>query len=218
MRLLLATRSPHKAREVREILATAGEFDLVSLTDLGLPPSPEEDGLEEFETFRENALAKARYFAEKTDLAVLADDSGLRVDALGGEPGVRTKRFSGRDDLRGHDLDQANNALLLEKLRDVPDERREAHYVCAAVLVTTTGVELTAVGTFVGRIAHEPRGSGGFGYDPLFLPLGANGLASPHTVAELSPEEKNSLSHRGKAFRALAARVRGFIEVSPGKP
>lgn len=210
MRLVLATRSPHKAREVREILATAGEFDLVSLSDLGLPPTPEEDDLEHFATFRENALAKARYFAARTDLPVLADDSGLRVDALGGDPGVRTKRFSGHDDLRGQDLDDANNALLLEKLLDVPDERRDAHYVCAAVLVTTAAAEMTAIGTFVGRIARAPRGTGGFGYDPIFQPIGPGGRTSERTVAELSPEEKNRLSHRGKAFRALAAQIEGF--------
>ncbi|MEJ2187417.1 MAG: RdgB/HAM1 family non-canonical purine NTP pyrophosphatase [Gemmatimonadota bacterium] len=210
MRLLLATRSPHKAREVREILATAGDFDLVSLADLDLPPSPEEDDLEHFETFRENALAKARYFAARTELPVLADDSGLRVEALDGDPGVRTKRFSGRDDLRGHDLDLANNALLLDKLSEVPDERRNAYYVCAAVLVTPQGGELTAIGTFVGRIAHEPRGSGGFGYDPIFLPLGPDGKVTDHTVAELTPEAKNRLSHRGKAFRALAGQIQGF--------
>lgn len=209
MRLVLATRSPHKAREVREILDTAGDFDLVSLSDLGLPPTSEEDDLEHFDTFRENALAKARYFAARTELPVLADDSGLCVDALGGDPGVRTKRFSGRDDLRGQDLDDANNALLLEKLLDVPDESRSAHYVCAAVLVTTAGAELTAIGTFVGRIAHAPRGTGGFGYDPIFLPTGPEGV-SERTVAELSPEEKNRLSHRGKAFRALAAQIQGF--------
>jgi XTP/dITP diphosphohydrolase len=210
MRLVLATRSPHKAREVREILATAGEFELVSLADLGLPPSSEEDALEHFETFRQNALAKARYFAAKTELPVLADDSGLRVDALDGDPGVRTKRFSGRNDLRGQDLDDANNALLLDKLGAVPDGGRGAHYVCAAVLVTTTGAELTAIGTFVGRIAYEPRGSGGFGYDPIFLPLGPDGHVADHTVAELSAEEKNRLSHRGRAFRALAAQIKGF--------
>jgi len=218
MRLLLATRSPHKASEVREILATAGDFDLVSLTNLGLQASPEEDDLEHFESFRENALAKARYFAAKTELPVLADDSGLRVDALGGDPGVRTKRFSGRDDLTGQDLDDANNALLLEKLQDVPDPQRGAHYVCAAVLVTPAGVELTAVGTFVGGIAHEPSGSGGFGYDPLFRPLDDDGRLTHRTVAELSPEEKNRLSHRGKAFRALAARIQGFVQLSPGQP
>lgn len=209
-RLLLATRSPHKAREVREILATAGDFDLVSLSDLGIEAAPEEDDLEHFDTFRENALAKARYFAARTQLPVLADDSGLRVDALDGDPGVRTKRFSGRDDLRGRELDLANNALLLEKLQDVPDERRGAYYVCAAVLVTTTGAELTAIGTFVGRIGHEPRGSGGFGYDPLFLPLDHDGGVTERTVAQLGPEEKNRLSHRGKAFRAMAAQIQGF--------
>ncbi len=206
MRLLLATRSPHKAREVRQILATAGDFDLVSLADLGIEPEPEEDDLEHFETFRENAVAKARYFAGKTRLPVLADDSGLRVAALGGDPGVRTKRFSGRADLRGQDLDDANNALLLQELRDTPDAQRGAYYVCAAVLATPSGTELTAIGTFVGRIAHQPRGSGGFGYDPIFLPTDPQGNMDG-TVAQLAPEEKNRLSHRAKAFRALAAQI-----------
>lgn len=194
----LATRSPDKAREIRRILAGVPGLRIFTLDELGVPPSPEEDALEEADTFAGIAAAKARYFAEKTGLPTLADDSGLEVDALGGAPGVRTKRFSGRTDLSGQALDDANNALLLERLRGIPPERRTARYVCAAALALPGGPVVTAVGRCEGKIAETPAGDGGFGYDPIFF-LPDAGV----TMAQVSPEEKNRRSHRGHAFRAL---------------
>jgi XTP/dITP diphosphohydrolase len=202
VRFLLATRSRDKLREIREILAPTG-IEVVSLAGLDLPATPEEDAIEAFPTFRENALAKARYFAARTGLPTLADDSGLEVAALGGEPGVRTKRFSGRDDLAGEDLDRANNALLLEKLRNVPPEQRAARYVCAAAAVRGPGAAFVAIGTTPGRIAPAPSaGTEGFGYDPLFL-VPELGL----TFADVPAAEKHRRSHRARAFRALASQL-----------
>lgn len=206
MRLVLASRSVHKAREISQILASAGDHELVTLADVGLDYDPEEDLIEIHDTLQANALAKARYFVDRTGLPTLADDSGLCVDALDGAPGVRTKRFSGRADLDGQALDDANNATLLERLEGVPDDRRGAHYVCIAVAVTPAGRTVSAVGTFTGRIGHEPRGTGGFGYDPIFL-LPDRGK----TVAELPAEEKNRISHRARAFRALAAELNELL-------
>ncbi len=207
MRLLLASRSEHKAREIRQILAAAGDLELVTLADVGVEHDPEEEEIEVFDTFQDNAMAKARYFVEKTGLVTLADDSGLRVDALDGEPGVHTKRFSGRDDLDGDALDEANIDTLLEALDGVPDDERDGHYVCVAVVLAPSGATASAVGTFHGRIGRERRGTGGFGYDPVFV-LPDRGL----TVAELSAEEKNRLSHRARAFRALAPQIEGVVQ------
>ncbi|HEX2203409.1 MAG TPA: non-canonical purine NTP pyrophosphatase [Longimicrobium sp.] len=197
MRLLVATRSADKLREIRQILAAHPELDLVDLRAAGIPESPAEDAVEAFDTFEENALAKARHFARLAGLAVLADDSGLGVDALGGDPGVRSKRFSGRGDLRRADLDQANNALLLERLAGVPMPERDARYVCAAAVVLPGGEEQVFVGTCEGAILTEPRGADGFGYDPLFWIPGENAA-----FGELPPGRKNELSHRGKAISA----------------
>lgn len=196
--LLLATRSAHKAREIGEILGPL-DVRVVTLADLGVEPVPEEDAIEAYATFRANAVAKARYFAARLERPALADDSGLRVDALGGEPGVRTKRFSGRSDLEGKALDEANNELLLEKLAGVPEGERGARYVCCAAIAWPDGRSLAATGTVAGRIAAEPRGEGGFGYDPIFeVPaLGAR-------FAEVPAARKNAISHRARAFRALA--------------
>ena len=196
--LLLATRSADKAAEIRRILAPLG-LRIDTLADRGIDPDPAEDGIEIHPTFRDNALAKARYFARLLDTVALADDSGLRVDALGGEPGVHTKRFCGRDDLEGRDLDDANNALLLERLRDVSDERRDARYVCCAAVAWPDGRTLAGLGTVGGRITREPAGSAGFGYDPLFFvpELGAR-------FAEVEHGLKDAMSHRARAFRALA--------------
>lgn len=197
--LLLATRSSHKAAEIGAILAPVG-LGVESLADLDVPIDPEEEGVEAFETFRENAAAKARYFAHRVGRPAVADDSGLRVDALDGRPGVRTKRFSGRTDLEGQALDEANNALLLERLEGVAEEGRGARYVCCAALAWPDGRVIATAGTVRGRIARAPRGTAGFGYDPLFwLPgLGA-------TFAEVSAGVKNGISHRARAFRALAS-------------
>jgi XTP/dITP diphosphohydrolase len=197
--LLLATRSAPKAREVADILSPL-DLSIVSLNELGIPYDPEEEDIEAFHTFRDNALAKARWFASRADRPALADDSGLRVAALDGRPGVFTKRFSGREDLTGLELDQANNRRLLHELRDVPDADRRAWYVCCAALAWPDGRGIAAVGTVDGMIAREPRGDGGFGYDPLFhVPrLGAR-------FAEVPAPVKNAMSHRARAFRGLAA-------------
>jgi XTP/dITP diphosphohydrolase len=193
---LLATRSGDKVREIRAVF---GDTSLVSLAELAIEESAAESAIECFATFRENALAKARYFADLTGLPTLADDSGLVVDALDGAPGVRSKRFSDRP-LAGTELDRANNRELLHRLTGVPPERRTARYVCAAACVAPAAHPLTAVGTCAGVILETPAGTAGFGYDPLFfLPvLGA-------TFAEVPADVKNRQSHRARAFRALAA-------------
>ncbi|HEX7117640.1 MAG TPA: non-canonical purine NTP pyrophosphatase [Longimicrobiales bacterium] len=205
-RIAFGTRSAHKLREVREILGVRSEFDLLGLDDLDVAATPDEDAIEAFDSFHRNAVAKARFYARRTGLTTLADDSGLVVDALGGAPGVHSKRFSGRADLSGADLDRANNALLLERLADVPPDRRSARFVCCAALALPDGpVLFSVIGTCIGRIADAPRGGAGFGYDPLFL-LPDLGV----TFAELSPDEKNRRSHRARAFRAVAAHLDGI--------
>lgn len=206
--ILLATRSEHKAREIREILAPL-DLHVQTLSDLQVEPADDEDAIEVHTTFQANAIAKARYFASRLQRSAIADDSGLRVDALGGAPGVRTKRFSGRTDLSGQPLDDANNALLLEKLDAVPDPERTARYVCAAAIAWPDGRAFTATGTVAGIIARDRRGEGGFGYDPLFhVPeLGAR-------FAEVDPAAKDAMSHRARAFRALAT----ALQASPWTP
>lgn len=211
-RVALATRSTHKAAEIREILKTS-RVQLISLAELGISESAEEDAIENAETFLGNAVAKARYFARCTGLPTIADDSGLEVDALDRRPGVRTRRFAidhGYSGPAGEALDQANNALLLDRLKGVADRERTARYICAAALalpgegstdpsLSSRGL-VTAVGSCEGRIAHELRGSGGFGYDPLFLLPDLD-----ITFAELAAEQKNARSHRARTFRALTA-------------
>lgn len=194
--LLIATRSSGKLRELRALFHGAG-IDVVDLVEAGLEVSAEEDVLENADTFEENALAKARYFAARAKRAVVADDSGLEVEALGGQPGVRSKRWSGRGDLAGLALDEANNARLLEALRGVTNRR--ARYVCVAAFVDGA-TELTGRGDARGVILDCPRGRSGFGYDPYFL---SDELGK--TFAEASLEEKEGVSHRGRAFRALIA-------------
>lgn len=205
LRIAVGTRSAHKLAEIRGILGVQADIEIVGLDELGIPATPEEDAVEAFDSFVENARAKAAFYAARTGLPTLADDSGLAVDALGGAPGVRSKRFSGRADLSGAALDRANIELLLSRLADVPAERRGAHFVCVAALALPDGRSLATIGTVAGRIAPEPRGTGGFGYDPLFL-LPDLGV----TFAELPPEEKNRRSHRARAFRALAAHLGGL--------
>jgi XTP/dITP diphosphohydrolase len=197
--IVLATRSAGKLRELRALFEADG-LRVVDLEERGVAPSPEEDELEVFESFEENALAKARYFAARVGGAVVADDSGLSVDSLGGAPGVRSKRWSGRADLAGEALDDANNTKLLAALRGV--DNRQARYVCAAAYVAF-GVELVARGEVTGRIVDPPRGTDGFGYDPYFLSdeLGV-------TFGEATMAAKATVSHRARAFRSLLARVR----------
>lgn len=197
-RVVIATRSAGKLRELDPLLRAAG-FSPLTLGDIQLASSAEEDYVERFETFRENALAKARYFfARSCGLPVLADDSGLEVVALGGAPGVHSKRWSGRTDLSGDDLDAANNARLVTALAASDD--RSARYVCEAVWVDANGDEYTARGETVGEILARPRGSGGFGYDPYFYSAELG-----KTFGEASLEEKARVSHRARAVRALLA-------------
>ena len=196
--VLLATRSEGKLRELRPLFAAAG-LAVQDLREAGLGLSPDEDVVEAFETFEANALAKARYFHALTGRPTVADDSGLEVDALSGQPGVHSKRWSGRTDLTGQELDDANNARLLAALRDVPEPR--ARYVCAAAYFDGVREEVVR-GETSGTILRDARGGEGFGYDPHFLSaeLGA-------TFGESSREAKERVSHRGRAFRALIERL-----------
>jgi XTP/dITP diphosphohydrolase len=191
-RLVLATHNAHKVGELRAILTPAlpglDPASVVGARDVGAP-EPVEDGV----TFAENALLKARALAAFTGLPAVADDSGLAVDVLGGAPGIFSARWAGR-----HGDDQANLDLLLAQLADIAPEHRGARFVCAAALVTPDGFEHVETGALVGTLATAPRGRHGFGYDPVLVPLGES-----RTCAELSPAEKNAISHRGQAFRAL---------------
>lgn len=196
--MVLATRSQGKLRELAPLFAEHG-WRGITLEDAGLPSSPHEDTLEAFDTFEANALAKARYFAELSGQVVFADDSGLEVEALHGRPGVHSKRWSGVA-LEGAALDAANNAHLLRALDEATGDgrvSRAAQYVCAAACVWPGG-ELVVRGVTTGIIGREPRGVGGFGYDPFFVSddLGA-------TFAEVDRVAKAGVSHRGRAFRAL---------------
>ncbi len=198
--LLVASRNRKKLAELRRVLDGAGvALTLLSLDDV----APFDEAPETGATFEENALAKARDAHRASGLPSVADDSGLEVDALNGMPGVLSARWSGR-----HGEDRANTALLLAQLGDVPDERRGAAFVSACALVSSAG-EVLVRGVWPGSIVREARGDGGFGYDPVFLPSG-----SSRTAAELTPEEKDAVSHRG---RALAALLPGLRELANGR-
>ncbi|WP_168581864.1 RdgB/HAM1 family non-canonical purine NTP pyrophosphatase [Gephyromycinifex aptenodytis] len=199
-RIVLATRNAGKVRELREILAQVlGRLDceLVGVDEF----AELEDVAETGTTFEENALLKARYVAEATGLPALADDSGLAVDVLGGAPGVFSARWSGR-----HGDDAANLNLLLAQVSDVPEDHRGAAFVCCAALVLPDGRIATREGRFPGKLTREPRGENGFGYDPILQVAG-----DTRTAAELPPEEKNAISHRGKAFTALAQDIEALL-------
>ena len=202
--VLLATRNEGKLRELVPILTAAG-IHAETLAAAGIPETPDEDELEKFETFEENALAKARWFAAKTSgRVVFADDSGLVVAALGGRPGVRSKRWAGMACLADQALDDANNAHLLAELnRSAPSAQsdRSARYVCAAACAWGDG-SFVATGSTTGRILVTSRGTGGFGYDPYFWSDDLNA-----GFAEVSRAEKLAVSHRGRAFRALLAAI-----------
>ncbi|MEU5410545.1 RdgB/HAM1 family non-canonical purine NTP pyrophosphatase [Nocardia asteroides] len=191
VRVLVASRNAKKLKELRRILDEAGVagIELLSLADV----PPYEEAPETGATFEENAIAKARDGAVATGLPCVADDSGIEVDALNGMPGVLSARWSGR-----HGDDAANNALLLSQLGDVPDERRGAAFVSTCALVLPDGTTTVVRGEWRGSIAREPAGDGGFGYDPLFRPDGGTGSA-----AELTPAEKDAVSHRGRALTQL---------------
>ena len=193
MKVLLATRNAGKLVELRRMLSG---FDVVGLADVPDFPEAPETGA----TFAENALAKARDAAAATGLPSVADDSGLAVDALNGMPGVLSARWSGR-----HGDDRANLELLLAQVGDVPDERRGAAFVCAAALVVPGGPETVVHGAWTGRLTRAPRGTNGFGYDPIFVPEGET-----RTSAELSAAEKDAASHRARALQALLPHLRAL--------
>jgi XTP/dITP diphosphohydrolase len=206
-RLLVATRSHHKLRELAELLALPAGVELLSPDDLGIDGEPDETG----HTFETNARIKARYYAARSGLPTIADDSGLEVDALGGGPGVWTRRYAGPDA-----TDADNNAKLLRELDGLPAERRGARYVCVLALALPGeagprgGLRLLARrGTCRGRIATGLRGAGGFGYDPLFEPA-----AEPpggRTLGQWSAAEKHAISHRSRAARRMAPVLRGLL-------
>jgi XTP/dITP diphosphohydrolase len=199
VKLFVGSGNKKKLEELRRRLAAAGlGIDLVTPGDLpSPPPSPEEP----HRTFLENASEKALVYARTTGLPTLADDSGLEVDALGGAPGVDSAYFAGRPT-----DDAANNRKLLADLAAVPDARRTARYRCVLVLATPQRVVFSCDGACEGRIGREPRGAGGFGYDPLFLM--PDGL---RTFAELAPDEKDRVSHRGQALARLVAALPGLL-------
>lgn len=196
--LLVASRNHKKLAELRRVLDAAGVsgLTLLSLDDV----APFDEAPESGATFEENAVAKARDAFRATGLASVADDSGLEVDALNGMPGVFSARWAGV-----HGDDAANTALLLAQLRDVPDEHRGGGFVSACALVSASG-ETVVRGTWTGFIAREPSGDNGFGYDPVFIPDG-----SSQTAAELTPEEKDAASHRGRALKLLLPALRGLV-------
>lgn len=195
MKLVLATKNSGKVIEFRRILA---EFGATNLEVVGLDVFPDIGDIEETgETFEENSLLKARTVCKLTGHSALADDSGICVDALNGAPGLFSARYSGKGD-------EANNEKLLFELRDVPDEKRGAYFICVAAYVRPDGFEKVEEGRFYGKILHQLKGTGGFGYDPLFQPDGLN-----CSSAELSAQEKDAISHRGKAMRAIAPYIIG---------
>ena len=193
-RVVLATGNPGKLVEMRAILA-GHELEVVAQGELGIE-QPVEDGT----SFVANALIKARHAAARSGLPAIADDSGLEVDALGGRPGIHSARYSGPVASQAE-----NNALLLSELAGIPDRKRGARYRCAMVFVRNAADPLPVIAeaAWEGRIGHEPRGSGGFGFDPLFIVAGGR-----RTVSEFSATEKNRASHRGQALALLAERMR----------
>jgi len=191
-KFVLASRNAHKVEELDRILKHAG-IDVQLLTVADFPDAPEVPETES--TFEGNALLKARALAQHTGLTAIADDSGLCVNALNGMPGVLSARWSGSD----VDADRANLDLVLRQLKDVPDVRRGAQFVCAAAVVRPDGEEFTVRGTVDGILVREPCGTHGFGYDPIFVPTGFE-----ITTAEMTAEQKDAISHRGQAMRQIA--------------
>lgn len=190
LQVVLATRNTHKVMEVQRIINTL--CDDVEVLDLSSwPDAP--DVVEDGATFAANALLKARALAVHTGLPTIADDSGICVDALNGMPGIFSARWAG-----AHGQDGANLQLLLDQIADVPDNRRQAHFLCAVALATPDGIERVVEGIMEGEVIRQPRGVDGFGYDPIFQPHGFD-----KTSAELAPEEKDAISHRGQALRAF---------------
>jgi len=200
MKLLIATRSPGKTGEIRDLFAGL-PFQIVFPLELGLERLPEEEELEQSSSYAANAVAKARHFSQRIGLATVADDSGLEVDALGGAPGVHSARFATLAGMVSPDgdVDAANNALLVERLASVPPAMRTARYRCVvAYLETPTSPAEIVEATCEGRILPAPRGDAGFGYDPLFLSEDLQ-----RGFGEVTAAAKHRVSHRGRAFRAL---------------
>ena len=200
-KIIFATGNQNKMREIREIMGNL-PVEILSMKEAGIKADITEDGA----TFEENAAIKAKAVAEllpeqDRDTIVLADDSGLEIDALNGEPGIYSARYMGEDTSY-----HVKNAELIRRLEGVPEEKRTARFVCAVAAVLPDRTCLTVRGTIEGRIGYEERGSNGFGYDPIFM-LPDRGC----TTAELPPEEKNKLSHRGKALRLMEEKLRGIL-------
>ncbi|MBA0048637.1 RdgB/HAM1 family non-canonical purine NTP pyrophosphatase [Mycobacteroides sp. LB1] len=206
MKILVASRNSKKLRELERVLTAAGVsgVELVSLADVPAYEEVPETGA----SFEDNALIKAREGVRHTGLACVADDSGIAVDALNWMPGVLSARWSGR-----HGDDAANTALLLAQLSEVPDDRRGAAFVSACALVTPEGEEVVVEGRWKGSVARQPAGENGFGYDPIFVPRG--GI---RTAAEMTPEEKDAVSHRGRALAALLPMLRNFVALGRTAP
>ena len=190
MKLIIASNNKGKIREYKQILEPMG-FEVMSQSEAGIDLEAEETGT----TFKENAAIKARAIFDMTSCAVLADDSGLAVDALGGEPGVYSARYGGLA------TSEERSQLVLEKLKDVPEDKRSAHFICCIHLVLSDGRELTVEGRCSGKIGYEPVGENGFGYDPIFMYGG-------QSFAEISAEEKNKLSHRADALDKLIKKLK----------
>ena len=205
-RVVLATRNQHKVTELRRILHSAGvDVELVGTDEFPDLPDVDETG----STFAANALLKANDVARRTGLVAIADDSGLCVDALNGMPGILSARWAGE-----HGNDRANLDLVLAQISDVPDNRRGAAFHCAAAVATPDGDERVVEGVLEGSLIREPRGTNGFGYDPIFTPRGC-----VLTTAELTPAEKDAISHRGQAFRALVPVLRDLLsDTTPDLP
>lgn len=199
MKFVLATRNSHKATELKRILEEL-DLDCELLTVADFPGAPEVEETES--TFEGNALLKARALSKFTGLAAIADDSGLCVDALDGNPGVLSARWSGASE----NVDQANLDLVLEQVKDVPTDSRGAKFVCAAVAVFPDGQELVAIGEMIGHLLDEPTGENGFGYDPIFVPKGFE-----ISTAQMNAAEKDAISHRGKALNDLAVQISKVI-------
>ena len=211
-RLVLATRNEHKVHELEQILGpVVDELGLEIVSANAYPHVP--DTPETAVTFEGNSRLKAQALADATGLPALDDDSGLAVEVLGGCPGIFSARWSGRRagaDAPREEKDRANLTLLLEQLADVPDEHRRAAFVCAAVLVLPDGRSHATEGRVEGHVVREPVGENGFGYDPIFVPDGQEGRQ--RTLAEHTDEEKNAISHRGRAFRLMAPTLRRLLQ------
>jgi XTP/dITP diphosphohydrolase len=198
-KIVLATRNLHKARELARILETL-QSDIEVLTVADFPDAPEVEETED--TFEGNALLKARALVAHTGLPTIADDSGLCVDALAGAPGVLSARWSGATE----NIDEENMNLVLQQILHTPDENRGAQFVCAAVLVLPDGTEVVERGVVEGSLLRAPRGTEGFGYDPIFVPTGFS-----VTTAEMPADEKDAISHRGQALRKLAKTLQKLL-------